>query len=36
MFTVLKIREDQPPGDYSDPGWYDYPAGTVSYEYKAT
>ena len=21
MFTVLKIREDQPPGDYSDPGW---------------
>ena len=36
MFTVLKIREDQPPGDYSDPGWYDYPTGTVSYEYKAT
>ena len=36
MFTVLKIREDQPPGDYSDPGWYDYPTGTVSYEYKTT
>ena len=36
MFTVLKIREDQPPGDYSDPGWYDYPTGTVSYEYAAT
>ena len=36
MFTVLKIREDQPPGDYSDPGWYNYPTGTVSYEYKAT
>ncbi len=32
MFTVLKIREDQKPGDYSDPGWYDYPPGTVAYE----
>ena len=32
MFTVLKIREDQAPGDYSDPGWYDHPPGTVSYE----
>ena len=31
MFTVLKIREDQPHGDYSDPGWYEYPEGTVSY-----
>ncbi len=32
MFTVLKIRDDQKPGDYSDPGWYDYPKGTVAYE----
>lgn len=32
MFTVLKIRKDQKPGDYSDPGWYDYPQGTVAYE----
>ena len=32
MFTVLKIRKDQAPGDYSDPGWYDHPPGTVSYE----
>ena len=32
MFTVLKVREDQAPGDYRDPGWYDYPPGTVSYE----
>ena len=32
MFTVLKIRKDQKPGDYTDPGWYDYPEGTVSYE----
>ncbi len=32
MFTVLKIREDQPANDYSDPGWYEYPPGTVAYE----
>ena len=32
MFTVLKVRTDQKPGDYSDPGWYQYPKGTVSYE----
>ncbi|MBX2884823.1 MAG: copper oxidase [Granulosicoccus sp.] len=32
MFTVLKIRDDQKPGDYTDPGWYDYPEGTVAYE----
>jgi hypothetical protein len=34
MFTVLKIRADQKPNDYSDPGWYDYPAGTIAYEAK--
>ncbi len=34
MFTVLKIREDQKPDDYTDPGWYDYPEGTVAYEVK--
>ena len=32
MFTVLKVRNDQKPGDYTDPGWYDYPDGTVAYE----
>ncbi|MFT5259415.1 MAG: FtsP/CotA-like multicopper oxidase with cupredoxin domain [Saprospiraceae bacterium] len=32
MFTVLKVRDGQKPGDYSDPGWYDYPEGTVCYE----
>ncbi len=36
MFTVLKVRKDQPRGDFSDPGWYDYPPGAVSYEYEAT
>ncbi len=33
MFTVVKVREDQKPGDYKDPGWYRHPAGTVAYEW---
>ena len=33
MFTVVKVRKDQKPGDYSDPGWYKHPKGTVSYEW---
>ncbi|GGX43365.1 multicopper oxidase family protein [Undibacterium squillarum] len=28
MFTVLKVRKDQKPGDYTDPGWYEAPANT--------
>ena len=34
MFTVLKIREGQAANDYSDPGWYQHPPGTVAYEVK--
>ena len=34
MFTVLKVRKDQKPGDYSDPGWYQHPPGTVAWEWK--
>lgn len=34
MFTILKVRKDQKPGDYSDPGWYKHPPGTVAYEWK--
>jgi hypothetical protein len=34
MFTVVKVRKEQKPGDYSDPGWYRHPAGTVAYEWK--
>jgi hypothetical protein len=30
MFTVLKVRDNQSPGDYRDPGWYDHPPGTVA------
>lgn len=33
MFSVLKVRRDQPPGDYRDPGWYQHPPGTVAAEY---
>ena len=33
MFSVLKVRADQKPGDYSDPGWYKHPPGTVAYEF---
>jgi hypothetical protein len=33
MFTVVKVRDDQKPGDYSDPGWYRHPAGTQAYEW---
>ena len=33
MFTLLKVRRDQKPGDYRDPGWFKHPAGTVAYEF---
>jgi FtsP/CotA-like multicopper oxidase with cupredoxin domain len=33
MFSVLKVRKDQKPGDYKDPGWFKHPAGTVAHEY---
>jgi manganese oxidase len=33
MFTTVKVRKDQKPGDYSDPGWYKHPRGTVAYEW---
>jgi manganese oxidase len=33
MFTLLKVRHDQPPGDYRDPGPFKHPAGTVAYEF---
>jgi len=31
MFTIVKIRETLP-ANGSDPGWYDYPRGTVAYK----
>ncbi len=34
MFTVVKVRRDQPVGDYKDPGWYQQPANSMAFEYK--
>jgi manganese oxidase len=34
MFSVLKVRKDQKPGDYKNPGWYKHPAGTVAQPYR--
>ena len=34
MFSVVKVRRDQPPGNYKNPGWYTHPPGTVAYEYQ--
>jgi len=36
MFSILKVRKDQKPGDYKNPGWYKHPAGTVAQPYKGT
>jgi FtsP/CotA-like multicopper oxidase with cupredoxin domain len=33
MFTVVKVRDDQRAGDYTDPGWYRHPRGTVAAEW---
>jgi FtsP/CotA-like multicopper oxidase with cupredoxin domain len=33
MFSVVKVRDDQPRGSYKDPGWYRHPAGTVAREF---
>ena len=33
MFSVLKVRKDQKAGNYTDPGWYAQPPGTVAFEW---
>ncbi len=33
MFSVVKVREGIPAGDYADPGWYENPPGTEAYEW---
>jgi hypothetical protein len=33
MFSMLKVRKNQPPGDYKDPGWYKQPTGTRAFEW---
>ena len=34
MFTTLKVRANQPAGDYSDPGHFNQPPGTRAYEWQ--
>jgi FtsP/CotA-like multicopper oxidase with cupredoxin domain len=34
MFTMVKVRKEQKPGNYKDPGWYKHSAGTFAYEWK--
>ena len=36
MFSLLKVRRNQKTGDYSDPGWFNHPAGTQAYEWTGT
>jgi hypothetical protein len=33
MFSMLKVRRDQKPGDYGDPGWFKQPTGTQAFEW---
>jgi hypothetical protein len=33
MFSVIKVRKEQKPRDYTDPGWFKHPPGTVAYEF---
>ncbi len=33
MFTTFKVRDDLKSGDYKNPGHYQYPKGTVAYEW---
>ena len=33
MFSTVKVRRDQKPGDYKDPGWFKQPAGTQAFEW---
>jgi hypothetical protein len=34
MFSVLKVRRDQPKQNNVNPGWFKHPADTVAYEFK--
>lgn len=32
MFTVIKVRDEVAAGDYTDPGWYKHPEGTLAWK----
>jgi manganese oxidase len=33
MFSTVKVREGLAKGDYKDPGHYQFPKGSMAYEY---
>jgi FtsP/CotA-like multicopper oxidase with cupredoxin domain len=35
MFTVVKVRKGLSPRDYTDPGWFNHPPGTVAWRVDA-
>jgi FtsP/CotA-like multicopper oxidase with cupredoxin domain len=35
MFSVVKVRRGQKPGDYADRGWFSHPSGSVAHEWTA-
>lgn len=36
IFSVVKVRRNQRPRNYSDPGWYQHPPGTLAYQFTGT
>jgi hypothetical protein len=30
MFTIVKVRDNQPSNDFTDPGWYRYPKDKIA------
>ena len=32
MFSILKVRKHQKPGDHTDSGWFKHPPGTLAHE----
>lgn len=35
MFTLMKVRDDQKAGDFTDPGWYHYPKNQIAQKVSA-
>jgi hypothetical protein len=33
MFSIVKVRKDQKPGNYQNPGWFKQPAVTRAFEW---
>ncbi|MCU0919205.1 MAG: hypothetical protein MUF16_02545 [Burkholderiaceae bacterium] len=35
-FSVIGLHKEQEPRDYSDPGWFEHPQGTVAYKFNGS